>query len=75
MDNGVLCPPTKTVVTKAELGLKTKLPVAKSIRHPMLGHESWAVAEKLRSREQEADMGFLGGIVGSMRLGKVGGSD
>ncbi|VDP39228.1 unnamed protein product, partial [Soboliphyme baturini] len=59
----------RPTVTKAELSLKTKLSIFKSIFIPVLtyGHESWTVTEKLQTRGQAAEMGFLRRVAGFIR--------
>ena len=51
----------RSVVTKTELSLRTKLAVFKSVYRPTLtyGHECWVVTERVRSRIQAAEMRFL----------------
>ncbi|VDP07738.1 unnamed protein product [Soboliphyme baturini] len=72
--SGVLDELARSTVTKAELSLKTKFSVFKSIFTPMLtcGHESWTITEKLRTRVQAPEMGFLRGVAGLTRLDIVG---
>ncbi|VDP04527.1 unnamed protein product [Soboliphyme baturini] len=58
--SGVLRESARKVVTKAELRLKAKLSMFKSIFILMLtyGHESWIMTEILRFRAEAAEMGF-----------------
>ncbi|VDP15220.1 unnamed protein product [Soboliphyme baturini] len=63
----------RPIVTKAELILKSKLSMFKSIFIPILiyGHESWRITEKIRTRVQAAEMGFLSRVGGLTRLDMV----
>ncbi|VDO82563.1 unnamed protein product [Soboliphyme baturini] len=73
--NGVLHELAPTIVTKAEMSLKTKLSVFKSIFIPIYGHESWTTTVNLRFRVQATEMGFLRGITGITRLDMVRNTD
>ncbi|VDP49333.1 unnamed protein product [Soboliphyme baturini] len=75
--SGVLRELARPVVANAELRLKTKLSIFKSILIPILtyGHESWTITEKLRTRVRAAEMGFLGRVAGLSRLDMVENSD
>ena len=55
-----------SAVIKRELSRKAKLSVFKSIFIPILtyGHESWVMAEKVRSQMQTSEMKFLEKIKG-----------
>ena len=63
----------RSVVRKAELSQKAKISVFNSIYIPTLtyGHETWVMTERIRSREQAAEMRFLRGVVGVSRLDRV----
>ncbi|KAM7380977.1 hypothetical protein PAMP_004240 [Pampus punctatissimus] len=56
----------RTVVTKRELSQKAKLLIYRSIFVPTLtyGHERWVMTERMRSRVQAAEMGFLHRVAG-----------
>uniref|UniRef100_A0A671UC54 ribonuclease H n=1 Tax=Sparus aurata TaxID=8175 RepID=A0A671UC54_SPAAU len=56
----------RTVVTKRELSRKAKLSICRSIFVPTLtyGHERWVMTERMRSRVQAAEMGFLRRVAG-----------
>ncbi|VDO94369.1 unnamed protein product [Soboliphyme baturini] len=75
--SGVLRKLARSIVTKAELSLKTKLSMFKSIFIPILiyAHESRTMTEKLRTRVQAAEMGFLRRVAGLTRLDMVRESD
>ncbi|VDO97820.1 unnamed protein product [Soboliphyme baturini] len=62
--SGILRELARSIMTKAELSQKTMLSVFQSIFIPILtyGHESWTMIEMLRSRVQDAEMGFLSRI-------------
>jgi exonuclease III len=51
----------RTVVTKSELSLRTKLAIFRSVYRPTLtyGHELWVMTERIRSRVEAAEMRFL----------------
>ena len=63
----------QSVVLKPELCTKTKLSIFRSVYVPILtyGHERWIMNEKVRSRIQAAEMGFLRRISGLTLLDKV----
>ena len=63
----------RSVVLKRELCTKTKLSVSISIFVPILthGHKCWIMTERVRSRVQAAEMGFLRKIRGLSLLDKV----
>ena len=56
----------RSVVLKRELCTKAKLFIFRSVYVPILtyGHECWIMNEKVRSRVQAAEMGFLRRISG-----------
>ena len=62
----------RSVVLKRELSQTAKLAVFKSIFVPILtyGHELWVMTERVRSRIQAAEMGFLRRVKGVTRLHK-----
>ncbi|PWA24275.1 hypothetical protein CCH79_00019954 [Gambusia affinis] len=62
----------RSVVVKRELSQKAKLSINQSIYVPTLiyGHELWVMTERMRSRIQAAEMGFLRRVSGlSLRDG------
>ena len=63
----------RSVIRKAELGVKAKLSVFNSVFVPTLtyGHEIWVMTERIRSRIQAAEMRFLRAIAGVTRLDRV----
>ena len=63
----------RSVVLKRELCTKAKLFIFRSVYVPILtyGHECWIMNEKVRSRVQGAEMGFLRRISGLTLLDKV----
>ena len=63
----------RSVVLKRELCTKAKLSIFRSVYVPILtyGHECWTMTERVRSRVQAAEMGFLRRICGLTRLDKV----
>ena len=63
----------RSVVTKTELSLRTKLTIFRSIYRPTLtyGHELWVVTERVRSRVQAAEMRFLRRAAGLTRWDRV----
>ena len=65
------------MVLKRELCTKAKLSIFRSVNVPILtyGHECWIKNEKVRSRVQAAEMGFLRGISGLTLLDKVKSAD
>ena len=66
------------VVLKRELCTKAKLSIFKSIYvscSGLYGDESWIMNEKVRSRAQAAEMGFLRRISGLILLDKVKSKD
>ncbi|XP_036950584.1 uncharacterized protein LOC119017743 [Acanthopagrus latus] len=58
-----------TFVMKRELSGKAKLSIYRSIFVPTLtyGHERWVMTERMRSREQAVEMGFLHRVWVSLR--------
>ncbi|KAK3544846.1 hypothetical protein QTP86_027521 [Hemibagrus guttatus] len=56
----------RSVVVKKELSRKAKLLIYQSIYVPTLtyGHELWVMTERVRSRIQAAEMGFLRRVAG-----------
>ena len=62
----------RSVVLKRELCTKAKLSIFRSVYVPILtyGHECWIMNEKVRSRVQAAEMGFLRRISGLTLLDK-----
>ena len=67
----------RSVVLKRELCTKAKLSIFRSVYVPILtyGHECWILNEKVRSRVQAAEMGFLRRISGLTLLDKVKSAD
>ena len=67
----------RSVVLKRELCTKAKLSIFRSVYVPILtyGHECWIMNEKVRSRVQAAEMGFLRRISGLTLLDKVKSAD
>ena len=67
----------RSVVLKWELCTKAKLSIFRSVYVPILtyGHECWIMNEKVRSRVQAAEMGFLRRISGLILLDKVKSAD
>ena len=67
----------RSVVLKRELCTKAKLSIFRSVYVPILtyGHECWIINEKVRSRVQAAEMGFLRRISGLTLLDKVKSAD
>ena len=67
----------RSVVLKRELCTKAKLSIFRSVYVPILtyGHECWIMNEKVRSRVQAAQMGFLQRISGLTLLDKVKSAD
>ena len=67
----------RSVVLKRELCTKAKLSIFRSVYVPILtyGHECWIMNEKVRSRVQAAEMGFLRRISGLILLDKVKSAD
>ena len=67
----------QSVVLKRELCTKAKLSIFRSVYVPVLtyGHECWIMNEKVRSRVQAAEMGFLRRISGLILLDKVKSAD
>ena len=63
----------RSVVLKRELCTKAKLSIFRSVYVRILtyGHECWIMNEKVRSRVQAAEMGFLREISGLTWLDKV----
>jgi len=55
-----------SVVTKRELPKNAKLSVSKSVFVPILtcGHESQVTTERILSKEQTAEMGYLRRVLG-----------
>ena len=70
-------PTYRSVVPKRELCTKPKLFVFKSVFVPILtyGHECWVMTERMRSRVQAAEMGFLRKARGLSLLDKVKSTD
>ena len=62
---------------KRELCTKAKLSIFRSVYVPILtyGHECWIINEKVRSRVQAAEMGFLRRISGLTLLDKIKSAD
>ena len=67
----------RSVVLKRELCIKAKLSVFKSVFVPILtyGHECWVMTERVRSRVQVAEMGFLQKFRSLFLLDKVKSTD
>ena len=67
----------RSVVLKRELSLRAKLSIFRSVFVPILtyGHECWIMTERVRSRIQAAEMGFLRRISGFTLLDKVKSTD
>ena len=67
----------RSVVLKRELCTKAKLSIFRSVFVPILtyGHECWIMNEKVRSRVQTFEMGFLRRISGLTLLDKVKSAD
>ena len=67
----------RSVILKRELCTKTKLSIFRSVYVPILtyGHECWIMNEKVRSRVQAAEVGFLRRISGLTMLDKVKSAD
>ena len=67
----------RSVLLKRELCTKAKLSIFRSVYVTILtyGHECWIMNEKVRSRVQAAEMGFLRGISGLTLLDKVKSAD
>ncbi|MHB9337741.1 RNA-directed DNA polymerase, partial [Fusobacterium pseudoperiodonticum] len=63
----------RSVVIKRELGVKAKLAIFNSVFIPILtyGHEFWIMTERMRSRVQAAEMGFLRSVAGLSLLDRV----
>lgn len=75
--SGVLRSLYRSVVTKAEISLKTKLAIFKSVYRPTLiyGHEQWVMSERVRSRIQAAEMRFLRRAAGLTLRDRIRSSD
>ena len=73
----VMCQLYRSVVLKRELCTKAKLSVFTSGFVPILtyGHECWVMTERMRSRVQAAEMGFLRKVRGLFLLDKVKSTD
>ena len=67
----------RSVVLKRGLCTRAKLSIFRSVYVPILtcGHKCWIRNEKVRSRVQAAEMGFLRRISGSTLLDKVKSAD
>ena len=67
----------RPVALKRELCTRAKLSIFRSVYVPILtyGHECWILNEKVRSRVQAAEMGFLRRITGLTSLNKVKSAD
>ena len=67
----------RSVVLKRELCTEAKLSMFRSVYVPVVtyGHESWVINEKVRSRVQAAEMGFLRRISGLTLLDIVKSAD
>ena len=67
----------RSAVLKRELCTKAKLFVFRSVFVPIFtyGHECWVVTERVRSRVQVAEMGFLRKVRGLSLLDKSKSSD
>ena len=65
------------MVLKRELCTKAKLSIFRSVYVPILtyGHECWIMNEKVRSRVQATEMGFLRRISGLTLLDKIKSAD
>ena len=63
----------QSVVLKRELCTKAKLSIFRSVDVSILtyDHECWIMNEKVKSRVQVTEMGFLRRISGLILLGKV----
>ena len=63
----------RSVVLKRELCTKVKLSIFRSVNVPILpyGYECWIMNEKVRSRVQAVEIGFLRRISGLTLLNKV----
>ena len=66
-----------SVVMKRELSKKAKLSIFKTVFVPILtyGHESWVMAERMRSQVQASEMRFLRRIEGVTLFNKVRSSE
>ena len=67
----------RSIVLKRELCTKAKLSVFRSVFFPTLtyDHECWIMTERVRSRVQAAEMGFLRKVSGLSLLDKVKSTD
>jgi hypothetical protein len=66
-----------SVIRRDEIGVKAKLAVFNSVFVPVLtyGHELWVMTERIRSRIQAAEMGFLRRVSGVTILDRVRSSE
>ena len=62
-----------SVVIKRELSKKAKLSIFKAVFAPILtnGHESWVMAERVRSQVQASEMRFLRRVEGVTLFNKI----
>ena len=63
----------RTMITKNELSLKTKLAIFKSVYRPTLiyGHEQWVISERIQSRLKATEIRFLRKVAGFSLRDKV----
>ena len=66
-----------SVVLKQELSTKAKLSIFRSTFVPILtyGHECWVITERVRSRVQADEIGFLQKVRGLSLLDKIKSTD